>query len=167
LGPSQRHKPNVEKMDILVRDLADQVGHQNSRACEKMSFTGGPEVRHACRITGCSETFSRKADKKRHEEEVHGPVRYCSQRGCSFAGTKRKSRLDTHMREKHPELIDGKCSRLVSMHPSANWPTSVPLVVPDTEKSDDQVPSDQRPRRVGSPTHGMLPRQHENIRSPR
>jgi hypothetical protein len=65
------------------------------------------EVRLHCPIPGCNSTFGRKADLSRHEGEKHGDMKFCSQPGCNYPGTKRAARLKEHMEKKHPDLYDG------------------------------------------------------------
>jgi len=63
--------------------------------------------RFACQIAGCSTTCARESDLSRHEKEVHHREWItCREPGCTFEGTCRHSKLETHMREQHPELFD-------------------------------------------------------------
>jgi hypothetical protein len=63
--------------------------------------------RHQCTLPGCSATFTRVADRKRHLETIHGNgVRYfCPQRGYTKGcgtGYTRFDKLQEHMNKKHP-----------------------------------------------------------------
>jgi hypothetical protein len=68
-----------------------------------------PPQRYKCYSPGCDLSFTRKADKIRHER-VHNPappVHFCKVDGCLKSGGMgylRKDKLTEHMRRKHPDL---------------------------------------------------------------
>jgi hypothetical protein len=69
-----------------------------------MATQQGSQTRLHCPVPGCGTSVGRKADLIRHQEEKHGELKFCSQPGCDYEGTKRASRLKAHMEKRHPEL---------------------------------------------------------------
>ncbi len=69
------------------------------------------ESRVPCDIEGCSTSFARVADMRRHVNEVHGGPKRCPEPDCNWRGAKRDDRLEDHKIKAHPEIYTGTSSR--------------------------------------------------------
>lgn len=59
--------------------------------------------RITCRYRKCPASFSRKADARRHERQVHQRAKiFCKFSGCRFRGTVRAEVMRKHLKSKHP-----------------------------------------------------------------
>jgi len=70
-----------------------------------MSSSAGNK-RLTCPFKVCTSKFARNSDLNRHIKQVHNPDRHtCKVPGCTFYGTNRPSKLTSHTKEQHPELV--------------------------------------------------------------
>ncbi|KAE9382159.1 hypothetical protein N431DRAFT_17363 [Stipitochalara longipes BDJ] len=60
--------------------------------------------RSRCEYPGCTSTFGRIWDRRRHVKEQHGPIIYCSYVGCEFQ-TRRLGKLRTHLKTVHHNQV--------------------------------------------------------------
>lgn len=84
-----------------------------------------------CDYPGCTTTFSRTRDLKRHQLNFHNrKMTYCNQPGCLHLGAMRKYILQEHIAKYHPELLPGKVALSLSSSRGLNH-SAVVLEIPE------------------------------------
>jgi hypothetical protein len=87
-----------------------QITPQRGSQDDSRRSSNSPHPRHQCPwATGCTESFKRLSDLRRHWQAVHLRIRYhCFAIGCKNNrgnGYCRFEKLKTHQREKHGWLL--------------------------------------------------------------